>query len=274
MYENRDRPATTLSLMPSASAVRSGSPVRSVNGTTATCRSEALASEGVLGLGGAASASARVGTIDGARAAGAVSASRNDSRNWACTSRAVWQRSFTSFSRQRLMASPSRRGKLPLSSVTAGGWSLSIDAISAAEVSPRNGRLPVAISYSTTPSENTSVRWSNGRPSTCSGDMYGTVPRTCPSWVIHASVGRAVASTSSTVEECLARPKSSTFTCLSVVTMTLAGFKSRCTMPRSCAAATASASGTAIASSSAAGMPAAGINRLRARPVTSSMVRK
>ena len=40
-----------------------------------------------------------------------------------------------------------------------------------AEESPRNGSVPVAISYSTTPSENRSVRRSSGLPSACSGDM-------------------------------------------------------------------------------------------------------
>ena len=40
-----------------------------------------------------------------------------------------------------------------------------------AEVSPRNGSVPVAISYSTTPKENRSVRASSSLPRACSGDM-------------------------------------------------------------------------------------------------------
>ena len=40
-----------------------------------------------------------------------------------------------------------------------------------AEVSPRNGNVPVAISYSTIPKENRSVRASSSLPRTCSGDM-------------------------------------------------------------------------------------------------------
>ena len=38
-------------------------------------------------------------------------------------------------------------------------------------VSPRNGGTPVAISYSTAPKENRSVRVSSSLPLTCSGDM-------------------------------------------------------------------------------------------------------
>ena len=47
-------------------------------------------------------------------------------------------------------------------------------------VSPWNGRLPRAISYNTTPSENTSVSAPVGRPSACSGDMYASVPSAVP----------------------------------------------------------------------------------------------
>jgi hypothetical protein len=39
------------------------------------------------------------------------------------------------------------------------------------EVSPRNGNCPVAISYSTAPKENRSLRASKSLPLTCSGDM-------------------------------------------------------------------------------------------------------
>ena len=40
-----------------------------------------------------------------------------------------------------------------------------------AELSPRNGNAPVAISYSTAPNENRSVRASSSLARTCSGDM-------------------------------------------------------------------------------------------------------
>ena len=39
------------------------------------------------------------------------------------------------------------------------------------ELSLRKGSIPVAISYSTTPNENRSVRASNSLARTCSGDM-------------------------------------------------------------------------------------------------------
>ena len=40
-----------------------------------------------------------------------------------------------------------------------------------AEVSPRKGKVPVAISYSTAPKENRSVRASSSFPFACSGDI-------------------------------------------------------------------------------------------------------
>ncbi len=52
-----------------------------------------------------------------------------------------------------------------------------------AAVAPENGRIPVAISYSTTPSENKSERASNSSPRACSGDMYATVPTLLPGLV-------------------------------------------------------------------------------------------
>ena len=49
-----------------------------------------------------------------------------------------------------------------------------------AEVSPWNGNVPVAISYSTAPKENRSVRPSSPLPLACSGDMWATVPSADP----------------------------------------------------------------------------------------------
>ena len=63
----------------------------------------------------------------------------------------------------------------------------------------------------------------------------------------------------------LARPKSRTFTRPSRVTMTLAGFKSRWTMPRSCAADRASASGTAISKNRERGKPPVGMSCVQGR---------
>ena len=47
--------------------------------------------------------------------------------------------------------------------------------------------LPVAISYSTTPKENRSVRASSSSPRACSGDMYATVPSVVPGLVKSSS---------------------------------------------------------------------------------------
>ena len=52
-----------------------------------------------------------------------------------------------------------------------------------AAVAPENGTTPVAISYSTAPSENKSERASNSSPRACSGDMYATVPMELPGLV-------------------------------------------------------------------------------------------
>ncbi len=72
----------------------------------------------------------------------------------------------------------------------------------------------------------------SGCPVNCSGDMYGGVPSTMP-WRV--SFALAVSSLSSR----FAMPKSSTFTkspfwpfCVSTM---FSGFRSRCTMPCSCA---------------------------------------
>src|SRR5260370_19930305 len=51
------------------------------------------------------------------------------------------------------------------------------------ELSPRNGKVPVAISYNTAPNENRSVRPSSSLARTCSGDIYATVPSVEPGLV-------------------------------------------------------------------------------------------
>jgi hypothetical protein len=72
---------------------------------------------------------------------------------------------------QRWMTRPRWRGSVGFSSPTGGGVSRRIEVIVETGVSPWNGRCPVDISYSTTPSEKTSDRVSTGLPSACSGDM-------------------------------------------------------------------------------------------------------
>ena len=72
----------------------------------------------------------------------------------------------------------------------------------------------------------------------------------------------------------LARPKSSTFTRPSAVSITFSGLRSRCRMPWRCAAATASVSAIASARKRSIAKPCAGIARPSVSPSTCSMVRK
>ena len=72
----------------------------------------------------------------------------------------------------------------------------------------------------------------------------------------------------------LARPKSSTFTSPVSVTMMLAGFRSRWTMPAAWAAPSASAICTAYFSTSARGSPSRSIDSARVLPATYSMAMK
>ena len=82
-----------------------------------------------------------------------------------------------------------------------------------AEVSPRNGSVPVHISYSTAPNENRSVRASSSFPRTCSGDMYATVPSALPGLVRCSSGpdGRGAQGNAFRLEETFASPKSRIF---------------------------------------------------------------
>src|SRR2546428_12418526 len=76
-----------------------------------------------------------------------------------------------------------------------------------------------------------SVRPSVSLPSNCSGAMNWNVPRIVPSWVRFAFVGRAVRLPWAAAGAiALARPKSRSFT-PDLVSITLPGFRSRCTIP-------------------------------------------
>ncbi len=114
-----------------------------------------------------------------------------------------------------------------------------------------------------------SDRGSSGRPSICSGDMYGIVPSTVPSLVC-AIVSSVPAPDKSAT---FARPKSRILMRPLRVTITLAGFRSRWTMPFSCAAASPSASSSAIVMSASTGSPSGGIFLSSDAPSTSSIVR-
>ncbi len=89
----------------------------------------------------------------------------------AVTSSAALKRSAAFLRSERWMISfiP---GEIPgLTSTGSVGSSRMICVIVSVIVSPANGRRPVAISYSTTPSEKTSARPSMALPRACSGDM-------------------------------------------------------------------------------------------------------
>ena len=143
-------------------------------------------------------------------------------------------------------------------------------------VSPWNSRCPVSISYSTTPKAQMSARLSTGLPRACSGAMYAAVPSTVPARVTCSRV---------TVGECsglpaggvssvpLARPKSSTFTVPSGLILMLPGLRSRCTMPFSCAASSASAICRAMPNASSSGSGPCLSRSASVGPSTSSITR-
>ena len=99
---------------------------------------------------------------------------------------------------------------------------------SCASVFALNGLAPVSCAYSVSPAAHTSVAPEARVPAACSGDMYDRVPRT------RSSTVWSLASSS------LAMPKSVSVTVPSRATRMLAGFTSRCTIPRAWACARAS----------------------------------
>ena len=76
-----------------------------------------------------------------------------------------------SFSSALLMIRSSSAGRSGFSRTGATGARFTMASQIIAEVSPRNGNVPVAISYNTAPKEYRSVRASKSLPRTCSGDM-------------------------------------------------------------------------------------------------------
>ena len=122
-----------------------------------------------------------------------------------------------------------------------------------------------------------SVRLSTARPRACSGDIYAAVPRIMPIPVIAGlvSVGDWDEASDRTApppgSASLASPKSSTFTVPSSRTLMLAGFRSRWTMPRSCAASSAPAICFAIGSASSMGIGPCAMRSASVGPSISSM---
>ena len=114
-----------------------------------------------------------------------------------------------------------------------------------AGVPPRNGRVPVSISYRIRPSAYRSLRPSSGSARACSGLRYSGVPMITPLPVMPGGAGRAGHAEVGDQRSPLAS------------SITLAGLRSRWTTPRLCAAARPSASWRVIrtASSTAPALP-------------------
>ncbi|HET9372386.1 MAG TPA: hypothetical protein VFO19_19120 [Vicinamibacterales bacterium] len=110
----------------------------------------------------------------------------------------------------------------------------------------------------------------------CSGDMYAAVPRITPGVVAEAvMVGESTILWKSDDfgSAALANPKSSTFAVPSDLTLMLAGFRSRWTMPASCAVSRATATCLAIASAWEIGSGPRAISSAKSSPGTSSITR-
>ena len=116
-----------------------------------------------------------------------------------------------------------------------------------------------------TPAENRSERRSTAAPRRCSGDMYGSVPRTAAVWVSRVTFGPV----SSSASRC-AMPKSAS--CApSAPSSTFAGLRSRWTTPRSCACASAANSRPKTAAVSGGGSAPVAMRARRSLPATSAI---
>jgi len=120
-----------------------------------------------------------------------------------------------------------------------------------------------------------SARLSTGSPRACSGLMYAAVPRITPALVAALIVGESsgLPTAASTGAPRFAKPKSSTLTVPSDLILMLPGFRSRCTIPRSCAASSASAIWRANARASSSGIRPSLMRSARVGPSTSSITR-
>ena len=167
------------------------------------------------------------------------------------------RRQRRSFTRQRRRSRRTAGGVEPGRPEKSGSASMTRASTSATSP-PLNARVPVSISKSTQPNAQISARLSTGLPRACSGAMYAAVPRIIPARVI---AGVVIVGDIDTLDKdpaagsvAFARPKSRTFTAPSGRTFTLAGLRSRWTIPCSCAASSASAICVATSSASSMGI--------------------
>src|SRR5215472_16893650 len=95
---------------------------------------------------------------------------------------------------------------------------------------PWKGNAPVAISYSTAPNENRSVRASSSSARACSGDIYATVPNAepglvrCASTVTPPALLDLLSLVGTLVGFTLANPKSRILACPRLVMKIFPGF--------------------------------------------------
>ncbi len=189
-------------------------------------------------------------------------------------SRIDWKRCAGSFSRQCRMMRSTAGGISRPGSDSSAGASFRVAAITPARLRPANGDRPEIISYSRQPNAKMSLRASASPPSSCSGAMYCSVPRISPRSVSGpATVSRAAGSRMPWLAACsFARPKSSSFG-PPLVSMTLPGLRSRCTIPRSCAAASATAISLPSSSASSSGRRSRASRAASVSPSRYSMTR-
>ncbi len=165
----------------------------------------------------------------------------------------------------RVINATSGPGQSGRSSRIGRGSASSTRAITAIASSAANGRRPVSATYSTTPSDQTSLAASIARaPRACSGDMYAGVPTRALSTVrsLTRSTKRATPKSSSLARSAAPSGRK-----------TFAVFTSRCTMWRACAAASACAMRRASAKVSAIDSGARAIRSLRSSPRSHSIAR-
>ena len=151
-------------------------------------------------------------------------------------SAAPWYRSVRSFSSALSMIRSSSGGKSGFSRTAGTGARFKIASEITPGLSPRKGSVPVAISYSTAPNENKSVRASRSFARACSGDMYATVPsvaaRTGQMFRGDAAAAffrwrRPASNERPARQRYFANPKSRIFACPRLVTKIFAGLMSR-----------------------------------------------
>ncbi len=191
------------------------------------------------------------------------------------------QRWSGSLARHCMTARSNPGATAPAGLARGGGSRSMIAAISDAGLAATNARRPLAISYSTDPSAQRSLRASASRPSSCSGARYCRVPTIVPCAVSGAAIVGDSRSESPVALLPPARPMNpveraspkSISLAPDRVSMTFPGLRSRCTIPARWARSSASASWTPILSTSGIGSGPRSSRPASVSPSTSSITR-